>query len=382
MKLLNTLVKRYLEANSQYETIKTTCENQIVRWEYASGPYYQANPFTNQIWQIPSGKLLKEDITNQYYLYKYGFNSSNKIVVKNEIEDNILKNEEFILYEGDVVNGWSYNHSGKEIINVTSAKYLNDKILELTCFTKYRWSKENFKYEDDLIIQIEDTSYFEDKIDRISYFNISYFENKKLKSIEFYIPAEYNEGQPHRRMIYQRPEKGQSIKEITKNVEDKLIKAIYKTIAEQKITEKIYCIILSYSFEQTDFFPPFVSIGFENERIGFIESEAKEAKRFIWNPSELKNHISLIDELDDKDLMKECNILNNYIVQNEKDSLIAKIYNNILEGLLKYDWKTIAPVTSDFVIFINDGTDRNYLRSLKKYNNAESLKELKGKKLI
>lgn len=129
------------------------------------------------------------------------------------------------------------------------------RLLELESYNSVGdYIEENFFYEGNQLIEIERTQH--EYGNRQSFERIKerffYDEDGELDIIKRY-------GSHFKRVIYQRKPKGENIDETIKRIQGELIDLI------PKIIEKVYSIIIVYSFGASDYFPPSLAIGTEDD---------------------------------------------------------------------------------------------------------------------
>lgn len=156
---------------------------------------------------------------------------------------------------------------------------------------------------------------------------------------------------------YQRPQKSESLRSISKSVEQQLLELIPTSISKSDLRGPIYCVLICYCEE--DFpsgWPPFLVIGSETERQKIVNA-GESVPYFLWAPDLLREHEGNVEiPLSDEILNNYCRLHSQLMSLKNDYSAGKKILQNIAKALNKLDWSAIAEVTNDFIVAIVDNT--------------------------
>ncbi len=145
-------------------------------------------------------------------------------------------------------------------------------------------------------------------------------------------------------------------------------------MSKSGITEPIYCVILAYSGEGNDVFPPSIGIGLESERQILLKKLGREAKHAIWNPEEFSHQGK---DIDDDDYEEACDWFSEAMNKRSSDAAALKLINEIAVDLAKLKWSRVAKVTDDFVVFAGELEGADLRKTLKKSGPPQALQRLK-----
>jgi hypothetical protein len=377
---MQSLQEKFETASGRYFEIKASCESNVSRWEWTTHNYYELEPYYHERNGFPKGRRLKEEPSTKNHVYQYGFDADQKIYVAREWFDlygNEAIYEEFYMYENNLVERFYFGYSDpKELVRMSQFKYAGDgRLLEMVSYNNRGTLIETkFFYEGDKLTELErkQPQYANPQSYKVVKERFIYDENGELSIVKLYAPE-------IERVLYQRKAKGQKIDDTVKFVQGKLVDVIPKVIKHQGINAPIFAVAIAYSFGASDYFPPSIGIGTEEERHRLMEEYGKES---IWNPAEYGCMLDLDSEIS-KGLQEQMNVLNTFFHQKDNPKQLEKVYNNIAKNLNNYDWQKVIATTDDFVVFAVEVYEHdNFKQNLKSALPKEKYDALKAKKFI
>lgn len=132
---------------------------------------------------------------------------------------------------------------------------------------------------------------------------------------------------------------------------DKMSTAIFSMLKDYQLTEPVYSVILTYSTQTGEEFPPWVAVGTERERAAFIKQEPENANTLLWDGEVLEIYDPVEALLEDMDFMDACAAWSIEVHKGEHaEERITALMQRLCFALQAQDWSSVFPVTKDFVV--------------------------------
>ncbi len=355
---MEKLAKRFANAVQEYEALRKKTAVEVIRWEWAAGPYYELLPFEHLRTRF-KGKLLKIEPTKKNGCWQYGFDQQNRIVVirqYTELENSFY--EEFFDYSGEVTEGVRFTYADtKELLNVTKYQFEKGLLLYFERHAQMGITKEDYIYQAGKLAKIYVKQQENGQAETTYEIAFKYDELGVIELIENIYPNGY------RKNIYQAVPKKRTLQTLLLLIQEMLCQQIPQKITTANIVEKVYCVVLVY--DEQNILPPLLGVGLETERQNWLNKNAQKAKSYLWNPAEF----SLFDTekfwLQDQALEKACELANQEIEIQGKQAAAIKMLNQVAKDLAVIDWRGKLNITDDFVVYAVDTHNADFTKNSK-----------------
>ena len=337
-------IKLYEQAQADYPKLKTQIEAQVVRWFWAAGGvgYFSLEPFYFEKNRFPKAKILKEAPKDTDNKYQYGVNDKDEIIVErsyNEFEG--LYDEEFYFREEKQIISYHFDSAPeKECINTRIFIYKDGLLQSIhSAYNNNTWSERTMYYEGNKLIRQEEKGldYYLNPIDNTLLY--TYDILGKLNNISSGTGYVY----------YQKKDKKISYKALSEKAMERYYALLVATIKAYSMKEPLYCINLSFDYE--NILPTSIGFGTESERQEWKAIHDKKADSLLWNTAEYEHTIEI--EANDEDAAL-FDLFNQETEMQEKSSAAMKLLVACAKRL-KEEWVSLGiPSTDDFVVAVSD----------------------------
>lgn len=377
---MQTIQEKFEMAKNRYFEIKKLHESHISYWEWTTHNYYELEPYWHERVGLPKGRKLKKEPKTKNKRNQYGFDEMGRVCVVRtwiDLYGNEACYEEFYVYSERLLEKFYFDYSAdKSLIRISELKLEeNGRILSRESYnTIGDYIEETFVYQGDQLVEIKRRQ--PEYGNRQSFVLIKelflHDEDGELNTIK--LIASDSE-----RVLYQKKTKDRTMTDTIEYVQDKLIELIPKVVTNQSLNGTIYSVIIVYSFGASDYFPPSLAIGTEENKTSLMKQYGIEG---IWNPSEYKYMLDLDPEID-KELKEQINTLNTFFNQKDNTKQLEKIYNQVAKELNNVNWDNTIRVTDDFVVFALEINESDkFKKNLKSAISKEKFDKLKAKQYI
>ncbi len=354
--------RRALEDLVQRRTeLRPACQGAVVQWRWAreGSDLQRPEPLYRERFGTPTPRLLKEPPAVPRDEQQYGYDADGEIVVAREYLEPGCFREELRVPRGETVVGYRWSESG-EPSEVNVARYADGKIRSYVTVRAERRtdslrgsSSERYVYDGDLVSEIHDDS------------DLS-FRGIPLKDGPTLIRASYDplgrllelreEGGRGEKVLYRARGSGPSMKKLQRRVEDRLVETLPRLVRERAGDEPIYCLVLHCHPEWP--LPPTIGLGLERDRQGWMNTidDVQTLRLTVWNPAEFSNYRDETVHWDLTEIDAELARAVGAIPDNDDDAAerARATLDRAARRLQQLDWRPIAPVTDDFVVFAVD----------------------------
>ncbi len=369
-------------AKNDYTRRKKSAEAEVERWEWLTSSDRQLEPFYFERHKFSRGKRLPaEPKTIKEGYVAYGVDAKDRAVVERSYAGIVRGDkrwfyETFYEYSAEKVEWVRFDYSpDKDPIAVHRATFSGERIVSLTMRGSHGGSAERYLYDDDKIVRIErDVLQPDDpRPERQTWsdwFEVHWDDLGRVAKITEWDP---HESRLH--TIFQRPIKGQTLKEVVAVLEAQLVAQIPKSVAALGLKEPAYSLVLAYDGEGNDMLPPAIGVGLARERDEWLSSKPQDAKWLLWNPAEYKHYDRGPLSLSDKKLLLLCDKANQEIAMKNKWSVGRGLLDRVATSLRSVPWKSVMPVTDDFVVYSIDFELGALRKSLREASGNQQFKK-------
>lgn len=126
--------------------------------------------------------------------------------------------------------------------------------------------------------------------------------------------------------------------------------AIVEQLRQRKITEPVYGLIVTYSVQEEDELCPWIAVGAQREREEILRKEPSPGL-VLWDGEYLESFDPVESLLENGEFLDQCALWKQQAHAGEHaELLITALMQRICFALMKTDWKSVFPITEDFVI--------------------------------
>ncbi|MDP8909676.1 MAG: hypothetical protein M3N47_11310 [Chloroflexota bacterium] len=215
------------------------------------------------------------------------------------------------------------------------------------------WSIQRYVYDGDLVSEIQEDSDLA-------------FGDLPLEGGRTLIRASYDplgrllelreDGAQGEKVLYRARGTGPSMEKLQRRVEDRLVETLPKLVRERGGDAQIYCLVLHYHPECP--LPPTIGLGLERDRQRWIYTidDPETLRLTVWNPAEFSNYRGETVHRDLTEIDPELARAISAIPENDDNAPERGrvTLNRAARRLQQVDWRLIASVTDDFVVFAVD----------------------------
>ena len=354
------IAKRFEQEATTYKKIRDSVMPKVVRWEYFLEPAWHWHP-TYEVTHQPA--------TKKEANYGYGYDRSGRVIVILSDMQLPPPTEEFLRYSGNVIEVSDFCKGSRRGVETVTLK--NGRVVQQA---SAGWgqgpSVEYLTWDGDRATRmVRHLSFMKNAVEFL------YDDKSRNLEAKFHIKPDGT------RRPVDLP-KGVKAKVLEERIRKGLVKGAYAMVSKAGIKETIYCLVLAYSGEGNDVFPPSLGIGLESERQKWLKQHGKEARHIIWNPENFFHHGKPHTEVDDEDYDEACDWYSIAMQQRSSDAAALKLINEIAAGLAKLNWSRAARITDDFVVFAVDLEGGDLQKNMKKSVPAAVLQKLKAGGLL
>lgn len=376
---MRELAERFRGAVGEYARLKQECERRVVRWEWATFSIYHPQPFYYERERIPRGrKLAGRPDELKDGTHEYGIDEAGRVVVVREYGGmDGPKYEEFFAFDEGLVKGarfdWRRPKSAAPVVqavNVTRQRLdVRGRIVSLDTFAMFGRSSETYEYDGGgRIVRVrgsyesrEDKGLGHHYVDELGFDPAG-----RLSLVRRKYPPQKEYPNGAERVIYLRPQKGQSVRELAKVIEEKLVRLVPATLRSAGISEAVYGVLLAYNSQSPGLLPR-LGVGLERQRRAWVAEHGKGAKHYLWNLPEFEwsGEEAQLDLMGDAELAAACGLFNQQLALKATCAPARSVLNQVARRLNDFDWTGTLDVTDDFVVVAYDDEEINFGRDWK-----------------
>jgi hypothetical protein len=337
--------------------LRGACELAVSRWQWAAeeSNLHRPEPLYNERYGLPCPKLLADAPPSPHREQLYGLDASGEIVVAREHVGPRAFREELRVHRGDTVVGYRWSRKGAPT-QVNIARYADGRLRSYVAaypesgrlprgsvIEHYVWDGDRVKaIFTETVIGLGDRPTLPILATIWPSFDPS---GRVLEIREHSVRGE--------RVIYRARRRATPMAKLHRRVEDRLVEVLPALVREHA-REPIYCLALHYQLEWP--LPPTAVLGSERERTRDMR-DGEALWPSVYNPAAFGSYTG--QSLGGRPLTavdaELAATLDEIPVSTEESRQRGRAtLNRVARRLHKLDWRSIAPVTDDFVVFAVD----------------------------
>lgn len=376
---MDDLETRLKHAVTDYQSLKESCEAQVVRWERTDFARYEPEPFYFERYRFRRGYLLEPESEILSWERQYSFDEAGHVVVIREGVGVTAQYETFYVYSDTMVEAVRYSYDkAKSPLSVARQWLSEGRPVRFEFYSQRSFHTDSYQYQRDRLVSIQSSGWHSDLGPHEHTEQISYDESGQLSSIISRQPDGTS------RTLYRHPKGDQTIAALSTIVEEKLTELIVQMIkaAHDMVPEAAFCLSMSLCPQPGGWLPPWVGLGLESLLKSWFENDELQSDwEYIWSPSE---HLHFPKDNEailrcDPELNEIYDLLDQEIFLSDSWDLARKLMNDVAIALMKVDWHKIIKVTPDFVVYAVEEELNDLSESLKTSAPSLMLASFKAK---
>lgn len=380
-----SLLSRFNAEKNAFSRLKRLCESKVVRWIYWDIPPWSWDPADHWLGLRHEAKKVPRDKAS----YGFGYDKANRVVVIHRFGlpmPGKIETMEFLRYSGNKIVGSKF---------FPKAIRSEDKVIGKD------WSAGNYLVDvfeailsDDRIVRVEqlmgnpvlgDWKAIEWQDARVARVKLGFRGRKPHREIVYGKTGKVIEEIDLSKPIKRKPlPKGVTMATLSKEIRDRLAKAVVQTVVKAKIKEPVYCLALNYDCEGNPLLLPELGIGLESNRRALLKRGGRDAKLDIWDAANFpmfgSSRTALVGR--DKKLDRACELYNRELEYKGSDKPARKLILQVAADLAQMNWNGKLKTTDDFIIFAVDTDGAHLRKNLKGSVPPKQLAKLKAARLI
>ena len=340
---------------ADFEQLKSETESQVATWFWATSDLYNPEPFHYESNNWARGRKLKEEPEKKAQHHHYGLNAQGEIIVERQYTSfESYFYELFFIRTHDTITRYRFSYDEKEIEQISRFYFQQDQLTQhitvadnqCKCdYATYHYDSHQKLIEKKCHLEFED---FE--TDR----------NHEYKYDQFGLLETITENQES--VIYQKPDKSISFKQLTVMAEERLFTVLRQNIHQHAVQEELYCLYICYG--NADSFPPGIAYGTKAEKDHWQAQEIK-MKWIVWNPADYQFNM---DVKMDKETKNFFSFYNQETEMQQKQAVAKKTILNVTMKLKACLNEFKLNKTNDFVIIAADNEQADLKKNFKVMN--------------
>lgn len=374
-----------LSNSAAYETLKRHVESHVVKWRWATWEKFGLEPYDSEKNRFPKGRWLDSEPAVIHDKWLHGIDNEGRIaVIRGMCELPGMFSEEFFLYAQSSIERAYFNKAGRPLGVYSNLQLIDGVPARLESRSSQCLTAATYTYVDERLTTEHRVS------ERLSYgprnleveYQYHYDARGRLELIECTEQSSPPDTPAKTYVVFRRPQKGESQKQLASQIEKLAIKEIVATIATAGLHDKIYNLLLVYDAENLPL-PPMLALGPESLRQRAKSEHGKNAKFELWNPADYP-HFNVPElELKNPELLEACALLNQQMAERDNFRPARRLLNSVAAQLQQRDWTGILQATDDFVVAAVDLESQDDLqKNIKKSAPSELIKKLKREGLL
>lgn len=332
-----------------YAKLKEEAESRVSRWVWGTVVAFPLRPFYVEIWRLGAQQVLDKAPKKRAGYSAFGFDERSRLVIVrryNEFEGQF--DEDFISYGDGGAEQWSYGHSpgDKEKPRAVSAyDFDGPRLQRFRGCGEFSSTVEVYDWKGQKLVRMRSVARY------------ARFKPAEVRKSVF--DFDYDGGGVTIRsggsVIYEKP--AEPMAKTLKKVTEQLLERIPTLVAraKDKLDGPAFCLALTYDDGSYDgFVPPTLVLGQEKERRAW-HGKKKTSPDTLWDPQQLALYDD--DDLDwddDDPLLVLGETVGHQLRTAGSSEPARKVLQAVAKKLNAYPWKSVIPVTADFVVYAID----------------------------
>lgn len=378
------------------------CRAKVVEWRWGNCDMAFAfrRPFAKELYRVDP-RWLSDGKKPKPGNMRHGLDSEGTIHVVEDLRfrDTFDENHitpTYVTYGHNMIEAIRYRTPG-HLESIQRRIYVGDRLIRQdSLVTSNRGSEQHYEWDGERLSRILNLCWETDRIrselETLPGFKVTSFteecfifdELERLDRIEQHYlndDGSINNGLPTQ-IVYQRPKKNESIRQLAKEIERMLVEQLPPAAATVRGKGPFYCLFLCYCAE--DFgasWPPVVMLKTEAERQRILK-RGEEVTYYLWAPDE-SDDTNVYVPLKNTSLRKHCELHSQLMEVKGDYSSGTKALRGVANALNELDWPKIIDVTPDFVVAAVDNTGEiDFASDIKACVPAKAFRALKQRGLI
>lgn len=330
-----------------YAKLKEEAESRVSRWVWGTVVAFSLQPFYVEIWRLGAQRVLDKAPKKRAGYSEFGFDERSRLVIVrryNEFEGQF--DEKFISYRDGGAEQWSYGSSPgdkEKPRGVSAYDFDGPRLQRFRGCGEFSSTVEVYDWKGQKLVRMRSEARY------------ARFKPAEVRKSVFHF--DYDGGGVTIRsggsVIYKKP--AEPMAKTLKKVTEQLLERIPTLVAraKKKLDGPAFCLALTYDDESYDgFIPPTLVLGQEKERRAW---HRKKSSELLWDPQQLAlyDHDDL-DWDDDDPLLALGEAVGHQLRAAGSSEPARKVLQAVAKKLNAYPWKSVIPVTADFVVYAID----------------------------
>lgn len=380
LKLVDGSIERY---RSAFEEISSDVKEKAFRTEWATDEFYPEMPLAHEIDGKTSGRLLKNKPKLTKYHFSFDFDHDDRILARRYHVGNTVY-VRFLLYENTGVWWCNYREPKRDLLRVTRVESVSRS---RTLYVARNLNPPDNDWWADEFLEKDGV------ITRKRHFSSRDVRTGARVPELVYLPSYDAAGalveisSPEGYCYWKRPKR--SLSKLLSLMQERVIERVPACVAKVADGRKLYAVALSMiEGDVNGMMPPSVSIGLESNRQAVLEAaeEGVPDLSMIWNPSLFEAVPTPVEYpiqcLEEDDLLELGTELATYVADEKNVPKVTKSLITIAKKLNRFDWRSIVPVTDDFIVYVVDFETPIWETYIKQIASKKLLKTFKQKGLL
>jgi hypothetical protein len=342
-------------------------EKAVVRWQWATGPLYEAPLWAERV-GLKSGRPLRSSPSPIRTGHRcYGFDAGERLRVERQYQPFAGEPERhasrlFFPVDGEGVIGARFSEHG-ELSFVFRERHENGRLVEIEQEAReaqaQNWVLTRFSYGksgrvESVVEQVDRLHYPEADRAWTCRWTADWDASGRLATLAR--ETTKSDGSSTRHVAFSKNVIEMPFASLAAQVERCLIAEIPKRVAALRSKKTAYCLALAYDDEGNDMLPPKLGVGREDERAAWRREHGKEARYYVWNPAEFSDYASRVPalRLQAKSTLDACRRLNQHVTAHGGASKVRTLLARVAGALNERSWERTLPVTPDFEVYAVD----------------------------
>jgi hypothetical protein len=339
----------------EYDVRKAEAEQQVVSWEWASNSRYDPRPLYYERHRFPRGRLLRNRGE-----FQYGRDEAGRVLVEREFTEfaGQVKEGSYRWLSGTAEAAHYDHYPGKPPIAYWHLHFTDERLTVFESRATQGIFRELYFWNGARVERIE-----------VQHSSVSHRAPVREPEPIQIVEADYDDlgvltavrvihraqppAQPNDvvEVAYSRPPREWKFKDLLQLVTTGLIEHIPPVLRRYGLDEPAYCVALWWSPGQFSSFPPAIGVGLESERAAWAAAGPAQVRERAWSPAEFRRFAEPALELNDPDLIRICELLNQEVNRREDDAALRRVLQRVTRTLNERRWADVMPVTADFVVY-------------------------------
>jgi hypothetical protein len=273
------LEELFKKAKARRPALKKESEAAVVRWEWATGPLHEIEPFYFERHRQARGRPLPSAPAGKppAGIHSYGFDARGNLRVAHQYNE-VGRYETFLVHGEGTIESWHYSYGDAAPINVRRYELEDHRIVRMrTCAAQGRGT-ERYTYDGERLVAIDGEHWDTGQGRNDRRLEVGYDEAGRAVVIELV-------GFAGRSVLWQRPPEGETLDGLLAALRAHLLERIPALLAGLALDEPVFALCIGLDGEAYDcLLPPQLGVCLRSHRDAFLRDHGDEAANYVWNP--------------------------------------------------------------------------------------------------